>query len=411
MRILHTSDWHLGATLYGKRRHDESSRFLSWLVETIRREQIDLLLIAGDIFDSSAPGSTTQRMYYEFLGTVSRTGCSSVIVIAGNHDSPSLLSAPRELLHSLNIHVIGSIEEDITRQVIPVTGPDGSCRLLVCAVPFLREKDIRAALPAECGSSPVPLLTRGIASHYQKIAESALEQRERLGPDIPIIATGHLFAAGCETRTGEGVRECYVGSSVLIGADTFPDCFSYVALGHLHIPQRVAGRDCIRYSGSPLPVGFSEAGQEKQVILIDIPDGETVITEERIVPRFQRLASLKGQKQDIEEELFRLVREGEKAWIEVFVESTESPSSLQNWITGITRNTGIEPLRICSPDSLRSCLQYGHDGESLEELSEREVFVRRLDEENLTEQERNDLTSAFEEILIDYHQADRMEEV
>lgn len=409
MRILHTSDWHLGASLHGKRRLDESAMFLSWLASTICREKIDVLLISGDIFDSSAPGSITQRMYYEFLGTISRSGCSSVIIIAGNHDSPSLLSAPRELLHSLRIFVIGSITEDISREVIRLTDSEGNCKMIVCAVPFLREKDIRTAMPAESSFSAVPLLTKGIISHYQKVADTALELRSASGPDIPIIATGHLFAAGCETRTGEGVRECYVGNSVLVGADAFPSCFSYVALGHLHIPQCVANRNFIRYSGSPIPVGFSEAEQDKKIVLVDVPDSQTVIINEYAVPRFQRLASLKGKKPEIEGQIFTLIQEGEKTWIEVMVDSIESPSSLQNWIAAITRNTCVEPLITINTNSRLSGMNPRYDGESLEHVSERDVFQRRLSEEELSETERDELTRAFEEILLEYHRADRME--
>lgn len=410
MRILHTSDWHLGASLHGKKRTDESAMFLSWLISTIQKEKIDLLLISGDIFDSSAPGSTSQRMYYEFLGTISRTSCSSVIIIAGNHDSPSLLSAPRELLNSLRIFVIGSIEGGIFEQVIQITDNQGICRMIVCAVPFLREKDIRAAIPAECRQSPTSPLTQGLITHYQKVADSAEAMRYGISSEIPIIATGHLFAAGCETRCGDGVRECYVGNSVLVGADAFPSTFSYIALGHLHIPQRVAGRDHIRYSGSPVPVGFSEADQEKRVILIDIPDSHTVITEEILVPRFKRLASLNGGKEEIEEQIFRLIQEGEKTWIEVNVHSIESPSSLQTWIDQITQNTNVEPLILRNTNSVRSSLTRKYEDETLEQLTEHDVFRRRLEEENLSEEEMNDLISAFDEILISHQHADLMEE-
>jgi DNA repair protein SbcD/Mre11 len=409
MRLLHTSDWHLGASLHGKKRSEEARLFLQWLIDTIDRERIDLLLIPGDIFDSSAPGSLVQRMYYEFLGSITRTRCKSVIVTAGNHDSPSLLSAPKEILRFLNIHVIGTISGDISEQIIPVEDETGACSVIVCAVPFLREKDIRPAVPAGSGENPVSLLTQGIISHYARVAGIAIEKRDKIDPGIPIVATGHLFAAGCETRTGDGIRECYLGSSVLVGADAFPSCFSYVALGHLHVPQVVAKRGFIRYSGSPIPIGFSEADHEKKVMIVDMADTHTITVTECIVPRFQGLASLKGKKHEIEEEIRRLIWEGKETWIEVIVESSESPSSLQNWIAELTQNTRIEPLKTIRQQSAGSSLTPGDDGESLENVTEREVFRRRLDEEDLSEEERNELTLAFEEILVAYQQRDLME--
>lgn len=409
MRLLHTSDWHLGASLHGRKRTEEAGLFLQWLIQTIDRERIDLLLISGDIFDSSAPGSLVQRMYYEFLGNITRTGCRSVIITAGNHDSPSLLSAPKEILRSLNIHVIGTISGDLNEQIIPIKDESGTCSLIVCAVPFLREKDIRPAVPAGSGENPVDLLTRGIISHYSQVAGIAIEKRNALDPRIPIIGTGHLFAAGCETRTGEGVRDCYLGSSVRVGADVFPSCFSYVALGHLHIPQPVANKDLIRYSGSPIPIGFSEVDHEKKVMIVDLPDKESVTIQECTVPLFQRLASLKGKKEEIEEEIRRLIWEGKETWIEVIVKSTESPSSLQNWITDLTHHTKIEPLKTMRLQTQDSSLTQQYDGESLENVTEKEVFLRRMNEEDLSEEERNELTLAFEEILIAYHQRDRME--
>lgn len=410
MRILHTSDWHLGASLHGKKRYDESRMFLSWLIDTINRERIDLLLISGDVFDSSAPGSIIQKMYYEFLGSVTGTCCRSVIIIAGNHDSPSLISAPKEILHYLNIHVIGSISDDPGEEVHTVPNKDGTCGLIVCAVPFLREKDLRQAITVESGESPVQLLTQGIISHYSRVADIAIRRRDGIDPRLPILATGHLFAAGCETRAGDGIRECYVGNSVLVGADAFPACFSYVALGHLHVSQTVANTDTIRYSGSPLPMGFSEANQEKKVIIVDITGSRPLQIEDRIVPRFQRLASLKGKKAEIEELIFGLRQDGVKTWIEVSVESIEPPSSLQNWLSDLTRNSGIEYLKISNSLSAGSGLTRHIDGETLEDISEREVFRRRLAEEDLTEEEREDLTRAFEEVLVQYHQKDRMEE-
>ena len=143
MKVLHTSDWHIGRTLYGRKRYEEFEAFLNWLAETIQQEQVDALLVAGDIFDTSTPSNRAQELYYQFLGCVAASSCRHVVLIAGNHDSPSFLNAPRELLKALHVHVIGSIPEKREDEVLLLRRADGSPELIVCAVPYLRDRDIR----------------------------------------------------------------------------------------------------------------------------------------------------------------------------------------------------------------------------------------------------------------------------
>src|SRR5690554_1470549 len=107
MRILHTSDWHIGRTLCGRKRYEEYDSFLTWLAETIQQNDIEVLLVAGDVFDTTAPSNRAQELYYQFLHKVSVSTCNHVVIIAGNHDSPSFLNAPKELLKVLNVHVLG----------------------------------------------------------------------------------------------------------------------------------------------------------------------------------------------------------------------------------------------------------------------------------------------------------------
>jgi DNA repair protein SbcD/Mre11 len=406
MRVLHTSDWHLGASLHGRKRTDESQKFLDWLAATITREKIDLLIVAGDVFDSSSPGSRAQEMYYQFLGSAARSGCGSVVVVAGNHDSPSLIAAPSEILRFLNIHVIGSVPKTRDDLVLPVTGREDHGRVIVCAVPFLREKDILPPLSAQTGESRSTLLSQGIVEYYQGLGAEAVEKRDAIDRSVPIIATGHLFAAGCET-TGDGVRECYVGNSAKVGADAFPSCFSYVALGHLHVPQVVAGNGTIRYSGSPVPIGFSEIGHDKTVIIIETGEGVPVRVAELAVPRFQRFASLKGTKEEIEREVAALRQDGSPVLAEVMVETLLPAAALLNWLATLTKDTCIECLKISGRPPGGGPIAPSASGESLADLSVEEVFRRRLAGVDLSVEERENVCLAFEEILLEYRQEDR----
>ena len=145
MNILHTSDWHLGRTLYGRRRQEEFAAFLDWLLGCISTYNIDVLIVAGDIFDTSTPGTAAQELYYRFLARVGSTGCRHVVIIGGNHDSPSFLDAPAGLLRALDVHVVGQACTEPVDQVLLLHDDLGEPQLLVCAVPYLRDRDIRQA--------------------------------------------------------------------------------------------------------------------------------------------------------------------------------------------------------------------------------------------------------------------------
>ncbi|HCH27136.1 MULTISPECIES: exonuclease SbcCD subunit D C-terminal domain-containing protein [Psychrobacter] len=272
LTVLHTSDWHLGRRLYGRMRYDEFAAFLGWLETTISEQHVDVLIVAGDIFDTMTPSNRAQALYYEFLGRVSRSCCQHIVIVAGNHDSPTFLDAPSHVLKFLNVHVIGTACEDLNDEVLVLDSTDGAPHCIIAAVPYLRDRDVRSSSAGESMDSKDANVIKGIRAHYDNVASIAKAKQAQLIKShqrhIPIIATGHLFAAGGTTTEDDGVRELYVGSLGKVSADMFDDGFDYVALGHLHVPQRVGGRETIRYSGSPIAMGFGEARQQKQVLLI-----------------------------------------------------------------------------------------------------------------------------------------------
>ncbi|WP_227676121.1 exonuclease SbcCD subunit D C-terminal domain-containing protein [Psychrobacter glaciei] len=271
LTILHTSDWHLGRRLYGRMRYEEFEAFLSWLEETISAQKVDVLIVAGDIFDTMTPSNRAQALYFEFLGRVSKSCCQHVVIVAGNHDSPTFLDAPSQVLKFLNVHVIGTACDDLTDEVLVLGDADGIPHCIVAAVPYLRDRDVRSSSAGESAKTKDANVIAGICAHYDGVAEIATAKQAELAKShkrhIPIIATGHLFALDSKTTEDDGVRDLYVGNLGQISASMFDDCFDYVALGHLHVPQRVGSCDHIRYSGSPIAMGFGEARQQKQVLL------------------------------------------------------------------------------------------------------------------------------------------------
>ena len=260
MNVLHTSDWHLGRSLYGKKRYEEFTSFLQWLEQTIRAENIEILLIAGDVFDTATPSNKAQSLYYEFLYKLSFSCCRHVVIIGGNHDSPSFLNAPSSLLKVLNVHVVGAMKEDPKDEVILLRNNDIP-EALICAVPYLRDRDIRTHEAGEDIDQKNKKLNEGLKKHYFEVCEHAKEIKNKIEQDhdvnLPVIGMGHLFAAGGETVEGDGVRELYVGGINHVGVDAFPKVLDYVALGHLHVPQFVSKSHRVRYSGSLQPLLLS----------------------------------------------------------------------------------------------------------------------------------------------------------
>jgi len=341
LKLLHTSDWHIGRTLYSRKRYEEFGAFLTWLADTIQQNEIDALLVAGDIFDTSAPSNRAQELYYRFLCRVAASCCRHVVVVAGNHDSPSFLNAPKELLKALDVHVVGSSTESPEDEVLVLRNDQDTPELIVCAVPYLRDRDIRVAEAGESVEDKERKLIDGIRTHYAAVAALAEQKREELGADIPIVGTGHLFTAGGQTVDGDGVRELYVGSLAHVTAGIFPACFNYLALGHLHVPQKVNGSETIRYSGSPLPMGFGEAKQQKSVCQVEFHS--TAASVQLIdVPIFQKLERVKGDWEGISNRIIELSATESQGWLEVIYDGTEVIGDLRERLEAAISGTQID---------------------------------------------------------------------
>ncbi|NOQ51639.1 MAG: exonuclease subunit SbcD [Desulfuromonadaceae bacterium] len=405
MKILHTSDWHIGRTLYGRKRYDEFASFLLWLAETIRREQVDALLVAGDVFDTSTPSNRAQELYYRFLCRVAASSCRHVIIIAGNHDSPSFLNAPKELLRALNVHVIGAVTENLEDEVLLLSNQQGAPELIVCAVPYLRDRDIRVAEAGESIEDKERKLIDGIRSHYSEVAALAEQKRKNLGVRIPIIATGHLFTAGGQTVDGDGVRELYVGSLAHVTSGIFPACIDYLALGHLHVPQKVNGSEVMRYSGSPLPMGFGEARQEKSVCLVEFAGGEASVKLAG-VPVFQRLERIRGSWEEISAMILELSATQCRAWLEVVYEGEEVIGDLRERLEAAVSGTEMEILRVKNNRIIDRVLKQIHDDETLDDLNINDVFERCLSVHDVPEEQRPELLRAYQETVTSLYEDD-----
>ena len=271
MRLLHTSDWHLGHTLKEVTREHEHGAFLAWLRQTCDRERPDVMVITGDVFDSATPPASADRMWFEFLAATRRAHpAMDIVVIAGNHDSPARLGAASAVLRELGVYVVGGLPRgpagalDFDRILIPVAGGRG----LVAAVPFLRPIDISIDV-----EDP-------LAAVY---AEVVAEARVRRAPEQALIALGHLYVTGADPSV-LSERRIAIGGQESASLRIFPDDIDYVALGHMHRAQRV-GRESIRYAGAPIALALDEAGYRHQVVVVDFAGGRLADVRSLLVPQ------------------------------------------------------------------------------------------------------------------------------
>lgn len=382
MRLLHTSDWHLGKRLFDYDRFDVFEKFLDWLLHCISLNRIDTLVVAGDIFDTAVPTFRSQTLYYNFLSKVKSAGCRHVVVVAGNHDSPSGLDASKALLEQQGIYVIGQAgrpEDD----VIELKDERGNLEAIVCAVPFLRERDIDP-IPQDSDLDRDAQIQKTLDRFYKEVVTIAAN---KMGARrVPLIATGHLFTANAKTGVDES--GLYIGSSGCVPASIFPKEIDYLALGHLHSPQMVGGDITRNYSGAPIVFNFDEVGKDRLVRIVDFSEGEPYV-ENHVVPTFDDMRRFVGNIFEIERQLIELgkeleekVRRGEKiedVLVEVVHEGVSDPLGLVERVRQATPKQHVNVLRIQDRREEKADLSVLADEAFIAQLDWRNVFEKRLE--------------------------------
>lgn len=397
MRFLHTSDWHLGQKLIFKDREQEHQLALDWLREVILRHEVDALIVSGDIFDIGNPPNYARRLYYRFLTGLLNSCCRHVVITGGNHDSPAMLEAPRELLEALNVHVVGAATEDLSDEVIELRTEEGAPpRAVVAAVPFLRDRDLRFAVAGETGADRVQRIREGIRRHYEQVA--AIAERYS-NADIPIVATGHLFASGAQAADKQD--NIYIGDVENIDAEELPAIFSYVALGHIHRPQRIGDQDRVRYSGSLIPLSFSETKDEKGVFLVDFAGRGLKEVTFVPAPTFRRLKTIQGSLEEVKQRLRQFAEKGGRdlpPWVEVIVETDQVIPQLDIELQEFTAEMDLELLKIRLSRNYHPLDAQTSVEEDLNALDDLEVFRKKCQSYGALPDEQEELEATFREL-------------
>lgn len=401
MRILHTSDWHLGQHFMGKSRQAEHQALIDWLLTQVEAQAVDAVLIAGDIFDTGTPPSYARELYSQLVVRLHAVGVA-LLLLGGNHDSVATLGESRELLARLDATVVAAADHP-PAQVVILPRRDGEAGCIVCAIPFIRPRDVQQSQAGQSAEDKLLSLQSAIQAHYQAVyAAAGARQREleqELGRPLPLIATGHLTTVGASSS--ESVREIYVGALEAFPTSAFPPA-DYIALGHIHRPQRVGGLEHIRYCGSPIPLSFDEAKQQKEVLLVDLAAGSPPTVTPLPVPRFQGLVAVSGNLDTLRGAIGAAAAEGTRerpAWLEITVAEDDYLADLPARIEALTEGWPVEVLRIRRQRGNAAARLAAEASETLDELSPHDVFARRLEQEELGEELQQALEQRYRAIV------------
>ncbi|WP_213997637.1 exonuclease subunit SbcD [Arsukibacterium sp.] len=406
MRILHTSDWHLGQHFIGKSRAAEHAAFLRWLVAQVSELNIDALIVAGDIFDTATPPSYARELYNQFIVDLQPTGCQ-LVILGGNHDSPAVLAESKQLLARLNAIVMPAIPADLADQLLVLhavpeksQGKQHSApACLLAAVPFIRPRDVLQSQAGQSGQQKQQDLQQAIARHYQQLFALAQQYNKQHQLQLPIVMTGHLTTVG--VSQSESVRDIYIGTLEAFSASQFPAA-DYIALGHIHQAQQLNSSTDIRYSGSPIPLSFDEARQQKQLWLIEFNGSEKTINSVAI-PCFQPLASIKTDLASLPvmlQPLLDTLADDVSLWLEVVINSSDGYlTDLQPRVEQLLRDLPVELLRLRRERTSSGANLQQLKQTSLAELSPADVWQARLADEVLTAEQQQQLTALHQQVL------------
>lgn len=404
MKILHTADWHIGKKLHKHELAPDFDLFIQWLCTTISTHSVELLLVSGDIFDLANPSSEARKQYYRALMQLRKLDCT-IILTGGNHDSPAMLNAPGEILKELNMHVMGGLPENLADTIIHIKNSAGTTEMVIAAIPFLRDADLRSSSEGETYAERVEAVQKGIENTFKQVAEICSSQY----PNVPALAMGHLFAAGMSTSESE--RDIQIGNLAAFEATQFGNYFQYIALGHIHKPQQVKALVPTFYSGSPIPLSFSEYADKKRVLLLDTENGYE--PESIAIPSFRQLIKVSGNLETLAAKLEALENMGDLDTLIELILTEENYDA--NKILGFDQlvtefdKPGFEIVkhRTDFTHKVQGASVLYEQNTQLQDLKPKEVFTELIASHDYDEATRNEILSAFDELLEEVQNNDK----
>ncbi|MCB0645747.1 MAG: exonuclease SbcCD subunit D C-terminal domain-containing protein [Saprospiraceae bacterium] len=392
MKILHTGDWHLGKQLYREELREEQHQYFEFLLNTIKKEAVDVLLVSGDVFDYANPSNESKKMYLDFLGALKQQGDIKVVITAGNHDSITYLESSKQVLQLLDIQVVGSPENV---SLLPMK-EGGEVKAVVIPIPFIADRFLRKGMEMASEEDKIEACRQALISVFDSWSKQAAEAY----PGIPRICVGHLFIQGANVSDSE--RKIQIGNLASLNVSHLDHMFEYMALGHIHKPQKLSEK--VRYAGSPVALSFSERSDDKLMILIEIEE-DTIKTRNIAVPTFRKLVRFSGTFAEVKEKLEAYRNEFElPTFVELEVkESFYDPAKivLLKDLEASYQTSAVKVLSTKIMFTERETATEGNrlSGKQLNELDPIEVFEERFKSEALEAEDKSLMRMAFLEIL------------
>ncbi|HMS67777.1 MAG: exonuclease subunit SbcD [Saprospiraceae bacterium] len=391
MKILHTADWHLGKQLLKEDLKQDHELFFEFLIETIVSQEVDVLLVTGDIFDYANPSNESKRSYLDLLFRLKNLGKIKIIITAGNHDSISYLESAKSVLSLLDITIVGDLE---TVDLVPLM-EDNLVKAIVIPVPFLSDRVLRHGAEMTNQEEKINIIKESLMEVFTTWSLKAKE----LYPGIPIIALGHLYVQGASISESE--RDIQIGNQAGVAAAGFDELFDYFALGHIHKPQILTPH--VRYSGSPIALSFSERKDNKVVILLEIEEKEIKQTSIP-VPKIRDLVKFTGNLTEVIAKVESYQPQCKlQAFIELdVIEEIENPSKLLEMKT-FEADYKSDTVKI-----IKSRLSFASQnitaskftsGITIAELSPKDVFRKKVESTSMAEADKEMVYLAFDELL------------
>lgn len=395
MKILHTSDWHIGKQLHKYDLSEDLDLFFAWLIAYIKTENIDVLLVSGDIFDQANPSQAAYKQYYDLLKNLISLDCK-IILTGGNHDSPTVLNAPAELLKAFDISVTGGATEELTDMFVTVG--KNSEKIVVATIPFLKDRDIRKSVAGETYATKIEQIKSGLRTYFSNVND----HYNRYYANEVFIVMGHLYVQGSELSESE--RDIQIGNQAGIEANMFGDTPHYVALGHIHKPQVISLAQNIHYCGSPIPLSFSEKEDRKQINVITVENNSISKVDLVPIPKHRNLVTFEGNLQEVAQKLNAYSEETTLTSLaEIIV--TEENESLErrqafDALINSEHNTNIEIVksRLIFKSMVRGASDAFAVGTDVADVTPMQMFEKKLELQTNLENTA-DLKNAFREIL------------
>lgn len=399
MKVLHTADWHLGQTFMQKSRIEEHQMFVDWLINTVEFQEIEYVIIAGDVFDVTNPSIEAMDLYHYFLLEMYKRHVQ-VIVVGGNHDSAARLNTTGALLKLLNVHVVGG--DTSLGQIIPLeNSKTKSVEAVVVAVPYLRDGDLRKISEGEEVVEAHQKFAMSIKKHYDELVEQAVNQYSNL----PMIGTAHLYVTGSTLSDSSNETMHAIGTLGQIPSQSFSSKYAYMALGHIHKPQVVKHPEDVpvKYAGSPIPLSFSERDDLKEITIIEIYSNQLSFASKEI-PLFRSLKRFKGEADDIIQDIENFSFESNlTSWVELIITSPTDYSVFNDKISTLCKEKNIEvlsrqlELKKDLNHNIRTQYEIGLDNNPLDDVAQ--IFKLRCEKMGLNEDNIKEINPLFEEIF------------